>query len=155
MLPQIRFILVSTLSLAAWHVVDGFYAMWHGAFIARLMPSNALLDTPGAVLLSDGRVLDYGRWAKWSLDAGIDPTLFAPFFLALGILGFIGLVLFLQARPVGWAMLLAFSLGCGLRLGVPLAVGILLIAVLLLPATRALLDNGIKVRVVDDNESEN
>jgi|GEM_PF-1830095 len=155
MLPQVRLILVATLGLSVWHLVDGAYALWRGHFIARQIAGEQLFDVPGAVLLSDGRVLDYGRWAQVVTDAGMDPTWFAPFFVGLGVVGVVGLFLFLQARAIGWAMLVAFAAGCTLRLGAPAAVAAVLLLVLLLPATRRLLQPSVPVRIVDDTADPN
>ena len=59
--------------------------------------------------------------------------------------------MFLQARAVGWAMLVAFAAGCTLRLGAPAVMAAALLLVLLLPATRRLLQPSVEVRVVDDS----
>lgn len=138
---EVRAILITTLSLAAWYLTDGVRAMLTGTLTATEVSASALLDSPGAVLLTDGRVIDYGAWAGFLLSRGVDPAHLGPLFVAIGVLGLVALFMLLlleRFRALGWALLLAFSILSMVRLSLFAAIGALLLVALILPSTRRL-----------------
>jgi hypothetical protein len=140
MLPQVRAVLVLTLSLALWAIADGVKCLVSGTYFGRVLSDAALPQHPYALALPTEQYIDYGPWAAWLVQLGVDPHALAPFFIGLGVVGLLGLFLFLQARPVGWALLVAFSLVSTAKVGLVAVVAVVLLVVLLLPATRRLLE---------------
>lgn len=140
MLPQVRAVLVLTLSLAFWAIADGVKCLVTGTYFGKVLPEAALPQHPWALALPSERFVDYGPWAGWLVQLGVDPHALAPFLVALGAIGLLGLFLFLQARPIGWALLVAFSLVSAAKVGLVAVVALVLFGVLLLPATRKLLE---------------
>jgi hypothetical protein len=145
MLPQVRAVLVLTLSLALWAIADGTKCLVSGTYFGRVLPEAALAQHPYALALPSEQYVDYGPWAAWLVQLGVDPHALAPFFVALGVAGLLGLFLFLQARPVGWALLVAFSLTSTAKIGLVALVALALLVVLLLPGTRRLLETTVRV----------
>ncbi len=149
---EVRAILITTVSLAAWYLTDGIRAVLTGTLTATEVSATELLDAPGAVLLTDGRVIDYGAWAGVLLSRGIDPAHFGPLFIAIGLLGLIALFMLLlleRFRGLGWTLLLAFSVLSMVRLSLFAAIGALLLIALILPSTRRLVF-GLKASDVGD-----
>jgi len=135
---EVRAILISTLSLALWLIADGAKCLVTGTYFGRRLAASALASHPHALRLPDGGYVDYGRWASLVVERGIDPHALAPLFVGLGVIGAVALVLFLQARPVGWALLFTFGVAATLRLDAMAIVAMLLVVVLMLPSTRRL-----------------
>ena len=141
----VRVILVLTLSLSLWSIVDGVRCLVTGRYFGRVLSQAEIGEWPHALALPPlagglPQSIDYGAWAAWLTQLGVDPHALAPFFLALGLAGLIGLVLFLQARPIGWALLVAFAGVCALKWGMFSLLALPLLVVLWLPATRGLLE---------------
>jgi hypothetical protein len=160
MLPQVRIVLITTLATSLWFLADGVKFLMSGRFLGqRLSPADAS-SAPYALQLTDGTFVDYGIWAAWLVAKGYDPHDLAPVFFVLGFVGLIGLFFFLRAQPIGWALLVGFSVLSFPRLGaVGIAAAVLLVT-LILPATRRLIFEGeaqnlegIELRPASNNES--
>lgn len=135
---EVRVTLISTFALVAWQLADGIKCLVTGTFFGQRVVATALKAHPTALRLPDGSYIDYGPWAALLVERGVDPHALAPFFVGLGALGLVALVLFLQARPVGWALLFAFAVMAALRMNAMSVVAGALALVLLLPSTRRL-----------------
>lgn len=140
MLPRVRAVLVMTLGLALWYIADGVRCLVAGTYFGQILSPDIAAATPYALALPDGRFISYGPWAAYLVELGLDPHRLAPFFVGLGVAGLAGLVLFLQARPVGWALLVAFALLAAAKVGAITVLAGALLVVLMLPGTRRLLD---------------
>lgn len=136
---QVRLILILGLSLHLWWLADGVRCLWTGRFFGRTIGRGELDQNPSALALADGSFVDYGPWAAWLADVGFDPHVVAPYLIGVGVLGLVGLFLFLQARPVGWALLVATTVLGASRVSLASALAVALLIVLVLPATRRLL----------------
>ena len=136
---QVRVILVCTLGLGLWFLADGVRCLVTGRFFGQQIPPEQVGRFKNALQVGASEFVDYGAWAAYVVQLGMDPHALAPFFVVLGLVALLGLFLFLQARPVGWAMLVAFAVTSSLKVGASSVVSVVLLAVLMLPATRRLL----------------
>ena len=136
MLPQVRIVLVTSLATALWFLADAVKFFVSGRFLGQRLTSAEVNASPYALQLTDGSYVDYGIWAAWLVSKGFDPHDMAPIFFGLGVIGLVGLYLFLAARPIGWALLVGFAMISIPRLdAVGISAGVLLMT-LVLPATR-------------------
>lgn len=132
-----RLVLMTTLSLALWFLWDAIHFFRLGRFVSRVLsPSEAAMARGVVVQLDDGTLVEYGLWAKGFEAASLDPHLAAPFLVVLGLVGLGGLFLFLARRQIGWSLLFVFALGSLWYLTLGTALGLLLLILLLTPATR-------------------
>jgi hypothetical protein len=139
MLPQVRIVLVTSLATSLWYIADAIKFYISGRFLGLQLSAGEVNAAPYALQLTDGSYVDYGIWAAWLVAQGFDPHDLAPVFLVLGLVGLAGLFMFLSAKPIGWAMLVGFSVVAFPRLGaVGIAAGVLFVT-LILPATRRLI----------------
>lgn len=132
-----RLILMASVVLALWYVWDAIHCFTTGRFVSPVLTEAQAAVAEGVVVeLQDGTLVEYGPWALAFTALGVHPNAAAPLFLVLGLLGFTGLGLFLARKPSGWAVLLGFgvvSLGYAF---VGTTIAVLLVVLLLLPATR-------------------
>ena len=137
MSPRRRVAMMTSLALAMWFVWDAIHCFRTGRFVSRpLSEAEAELADGVVVQLEDGTLVEYGPWAALFTSFDADPNLAAPLFLALGLIGFVGLGLFLARRPAGWTILLAFGVVSLLYAWLGTALAALLVVMLLLPGTR-------------------
>jgi hypothetical protein len=137
MRPRHRIVLMASLALSLWTVVDGMRCLYTGHYAARLMSEAEAMQASGVVVpLEDGVWAEYGLWAWPFTMVNIHPNSLAPFFVAYGLVGFFALALYMKRRPTGWTGMLAFAVvGLGYLLPGTLLAALILV-VLLLPSTR-------------------
>ncbi len=132
-----RVVMMASLALALWFVWDAVHCLTTGSFVAPVLTEAEAMVADGVVVpLEDGRLVEYGPWALALTSLGLHPNLAAPLFLVLGLLGFVGLGLFIARRPLGWTLLLAFAVASLAYAFVGTFIAALLVVVLLLPGTR-------------------
>jgi hypothetical protein len=106
-----RFLVAPTVALAGWMIFDGIRCLLTGTYTARVLSASQALASDGIVFASgDGRYVEYGLWAKPFQLMDMDPAVIAPFFVAWGALGLMGLLLYFRRKPMGWTLLLVFGL---------------------------------------------
>ena len=113
-----RFLIAPTLALALWMIFDGMRCLLTGSYTARELTYEQAKAAKGVVFLVDGHLLEYGLWAKPFELMDQDPAIIAPFFVAFGLLGLFGLVLYYRRKPLGWTILLGFAV-CSLGYLIP------------------------------------
>ncbi|MFZ9887784.1 MAG: hypothetical protein ACO3JL_09805 [Myxococcota bacterium] len=132
-----RLVLMMTLPLALWFLWDAMHCFRMGRFVSRVLsPQQAPAARGVVVMLEDGTLVEYGLWARAFEVASLDPHVAAPFLVVLGVVGLVGLFLFLARRQEGWSLLLVFAVGSLWYLTLGTVLGFLLLLVLLAPRTR-------------------
>jgi hypothetical protein len=132
-----RFLVAPTLALAGWMIYDGVRCLLTGSYTARKLSASQALASDGVVFEQGGHYVEYGLWAKPFAMMDMDPSVVAPFFVAWGVLGIMGLLLYFKRKPMGWTLLLVFSLvSLGYLIPGTVIAG-LLVVLLALPPIRA------------------
>jgi len=134
--PLFRLVTTPALALFAWTLAEGARVFATGRFSGRAIARDDVENHPHALLLSDASAIDYGLFGSFLVEKGIDPHALAPFFVIVGALGLVGVVLLLMRRQTGYALVVTAALGAAVRIGVPSLVGLALVVVLLVPRVR-------------------
>ncbi len=132
---RLRAIIVLTLGAALWLIADGVKCVWTGSYFGRVV--RHVTDADGAYGYVDGagQMVQYGVWADLLTHLGLDVHDLAPMFIGVGMFGMVALLLFLQARVIGWAALCTFAVIVALRVWGLTPFGVGLLACLLWPGT--------------------
>jgi hypothetical protein len=135
---DVRLVFITTVPVAAFLVYDGIHGLLRGHFLGQRhgLKSAVTAEGPTFQIGDTNQYVEYGLWALPFEQLGADPHQMAPYFVALGLIGLLGMVGFWRARPWGWVATVAFATMGLFHLGFSTLLCLAALVVLFLPSTR-------------------
>ena len=135
---RLRLLRITTLSLTAFLGYEGLFYLLKGHLVGKIYAPNALPKGDMLIVgLPNGLAIQYPFWAQTWMSMGVDPTILAPLFLGLGVLGVMALALLWRQKWLAvWVLLVPFHLMAILHWGIGSAIALVGLVGLFLPGWR-------------------